>query len=301
MSHRVHTIAVITSLVIVSIIFFMPSQTPCIIPDIESCANDTQPISPPTRMNVSCPITWVTAYYRTPSKHSFHEYNQWIRNMQAINMCLVVYTDTLDMWTSPSSMTVVIPTDLCSGSRWHLNLTLKEWQRELSIDPECHIHQHYKLYWVWALKAFFLNTTAVADPFGSKAFFWIDSGYFRDHSHDGLDIRSTSTSLVRPGAVAFLQVEPFTEQELKIFEPILHNGIAGGLFGGSAEAVQSWCKRYKHMLAVYQSKGWFLGKDQTVMATACLETLELCQLIEPNPLISINPWFSMFESIIHTI
>ena len=304
------TIATIASLGIALTLFFAPSLLmPCPVPDVVSCGNDVRPIHPPPRMNASCPITWVTAYFRTPSKHSLEEYNEWIRNMQAIDMCLVVYTDSLDLW-STSSTTVVIRTNLCSVASYHLNLTMVEWQMEFSMDPECHIHQHYQLYWVWALKAFFLNATAVADPFGSENFFWIDSGYFRDHSHDGLDIRATRTSLVRRDAIAFLQINPFTAGELDGFaqgeldgfiKPVLHDRITGGLFGGDAVAVQSWCERYKRMLAFYHSKGWFIGKDQTVMASTCLETPELCQRIEPNPLIKINPWSSLFVSITTTV
>jgi hypothetical protein len=314
------TIATIACLGIALSLFLAPSLLmPCPVPDVVSCGNDVRPIHPPPRMNASCPITWVTAYFRTPSKHSLEEYSEWIRNMQAIDMCLVVYTDSLDLWSTPST-TIVIPTNLCSVASYHLNLTMVEWQMEFSMDPECHIHQHYQLYWVWALKAFFLNATAVADPFGSENFFWIDSGYFRDHSQDGLDIRATRTSLVRAGAVAFTQINPFTQGELdgfahgevdgfahgklNIFTAGLHDRLAGNLFGGDAVAVQSWCERYKGMLAFYHSKVWFIGKDQTVMTSTCMETPELCQRIVPNPLIlgtKINPWFFLFESITTTV
>ena len=218
-------------------------------------------------------------------------------------MCLVVYTDALDLWLTPSATTVVIPTDLCSVTSYHLNMTQQQWQRQFAVDPECHIHRHYKLYWIWAMKSFFLNATAVANPFGSENFFWIDSGYFRDHRHDGLDIRGTSTSLVRPGAVAFLQINPFTQRELNGFtpgnaiEPVLRDRLAGNLFGGDAVAVQSWCDRYQRMLLFYNSNGWFIGKDQTVMISTCMETQNLCQRIEPNPRNHENTWFSLFVSI----
>jgi hypothetical protein len=190
-------------------IWLLYPMLPCLVPAAVPC--DAHPIRPPPRMNASCPITWVTAYFRSPSKHSFHEYNEWIQNLQAIQMCLVVYTDASDLWSSHSATTVVIPTNLCSVTEWHVNLTQRDWQWEFSKDSNCHKHQHYQVYWVWAMKAFFLNTTAVADPFGSETFFWLDSGYFRDHRHNGRDVRTTRTPLVRADAVTFLQIYPFAE------------------------------------------------------------------------------------------
>jgi hypothetical protein len=77
----------------------------------------------------------------------------------------------------------------------------------------------------------------------------------------------------------------------------VHNRLAGGIFGGDAGAVQSWCERYRRMLMVYHTRDWFLGVEQTVMISTCMETPALCQRFDPDPLVQGDPWFSLFVSI----
>ena len=61
--------------------------------------------------------------------------------------------------------------------------------------------------------------------------------------------------------------------------------------------MRSWCERYRRMLLLYHAKGWFLGVEQTVMVSTCMETPSLCQRFDPDPLIQGDPWFSLFVSI----
>ena len=268
----------------------------CPTPGAEKC--DAHPIPTPPSTGVSCPVTWVTAYYRSPSKHSFEEYNEWIRNFQAIRMCVVVFTDALELWHNTPNTTLVIPSNLCPVSLHHLNLSVVEWQRQLSIDPQCRNHIHYRVYWVWTLKAFFLNATATGNPFHSTTFFWIDAGYFRDNRHDNLDILSMQAPSIH--GILFLQIYPFHVSETilengRVKDLIAHDRIAGGLFGGNASAVMAWCNAYQSMLMYYQEKHWFIGKEQNLLISICLEQPSLCSLIQPDPYLHENPWFSSFE------
>ena len=275
-------------------------KSPCPVVKESVCDTVTHPIPPVQSTAQSCPITWVTSYYRIPGKHSHGDYVQWIRNMKEINMCLVMYTDVFDVSFGHPSTTLIVPTSLCAVSSYHLNMTSSEWNRELSIDPECRHHNHYQLYWVWAMKPFFLNATAARNPFRSEAFFWIDAGYFRDERHNGMDITTVRTHSIKPGAMTFILVYPLWLWRLNecISSPVFLDAIAGNLFGGDALAVHSWCRHYEQMLLLYHANSWFLGKDQTVMNSICLQTPDLCHYIKHNRTLHESAWGALFETVV---
>ena len=76
------------------------------------------------------------------------------------------------------------------------------------------------------------------------------------------------------------------------------DAIAGNLFGGDVLAVQSWCRHYEQMLSFYRSNKWFIGKDQTVMNSICIESPYLCHFTELNRTLQESAWGALFESII---
>ena len=290
-------------LVSVVVLIFVWTWYASLPQSVEIC--NKHPIPAPPRTDVSCPVTWVTAYYRFSSKHSVEEYNAWIRNFQAIRMCVVVFTDVLDMWLHLPNTTLVVPTSLCPVALYHLKLSVSEWQKQFSMDPERGIHRHFMVYWVWALKTFFLNSTVTSNPFNSNAFFWIDAGYFRDDQHDGLDIRSMRTRLVPDRGLVFLQRYPFTKDEINMVEdgrvrhPVLENRMGGGMFGGHAQGVRDWTGAYEAELAMYQARNWFVGKDQVLMASICLTKPWLCTGVAPLHNTGVDEWMSLFESVIN--
>jgi hypothetical protein len=53
------------------------------------------------------------------------------------------------------------------------------------------VHRGYPLFWVWALKPFFVDDAVRLAPFGaSDHYFWADAGLLRHGHHSGRDIRS---------------------------------------------------------------------------------------------------------------
>ena len=62
-----------------------------------------------------CQATFVTQYFKIPSKHSHAEYKEWIANMQD-KACLLVFTDSPALYQD-SAYQVVIPTGVCEEGR----------------------------------------------------------------------------------------------------------------------------------------------------------------------------------------
>ena len=94
--------------------------------------------------------------------------------------------------------------------------------------------------------------------------------------------------------VLLLSVERFTEEE-----KLLLNGksfadfsksirLGGGTIGCDRESVEAWHTAYYGTMRSYLERNLFAGKDQTMMATTCLET-DLCLLVHGDN----NNWFKL--------
>ena len=53
--------------------------------------------------------------------------------------------------------------------------------------------------------------------------------------------------------------------------------LGGGTIGGTKSSIEKWHKKYYENFRLGLDVGKFVGKDQVVMATTCLET-DLCLL-----------------------
>ena len=67
------------------------------------------------------------------------------------------------------------------------------------------------------------------------------------------------------------------------------NRLMGGIFGGHSSVVSRWLDAFKTVTSQYIQCGWFIGKDQSVMNTACLRFQGLCHFVGPS-LSSRDPW-----------
>ena len=99
--------------------------------------------------------------------------------------------------------------------------------------------------------------------------------------------------------VLLLSVQEFTEQE-----KVLHNGkseadfshvdrIGGGTIGCDRAGLESWHTAYYATMRRYLHNNLFLGKDQNMMATTCLET-DLCLMVHGD----YGNWFKLQDWLI---
>ena len=91
-------------------------------------------------------------------------------------------------------------------------------------------------------------------------------------------------------------MQQFTEEELKLEEGrslvdfSLVNRIGGGMIGCDQHSLVQWHSKYYNTMEDKVRRGRFVGKDQSMMATSCLES-DLCLLVEG----SLDNWFELQE------
>ena len=64
-----------------------------------------------------------------------------------------------------------------------------------------------------------------------------------------------------------------------------------GHIGSGPESLAAWHTAYYAMVEWYWSGGRFLGKDQSVMASACLQSPGLCLLVRADE----SHWFALHD------
>jgi hypothetical protein len=242
-----------------------------------------------------CVTTFVTAYFDIPSKHSRQEYEKWISNQG--NTCLLIFTDAPELWAVAGQM--IIHTSLRDEGR-ALNMSSEFWNKQRLTDPESMIHKSPWLYIIWNLKPYFISTAVRLNPFSSEYFFWIDAGYTRTPKIG--NARSLVPVLKNNNTVYFMLIEHFTRQEMigNFQYTTGMDRIAGNMFGGHGSAVRSWSSLYYTVFNEYVKKGWFVGKDQNIMNTLCVEHPSMCSFF--STLVCYyneDVWFTMWDCLLH--
>jgi hypothetical protein len=252
----------------------------------------------------TCEVTLVTSYFQVPSKHSVEEYRAWINNTLSLRACFVIFTETplkslfLGLTEGREAYTDLSTVDLKKEAA-RLNRSLAFWEHQYSavMDQEWAIHKGFELYWVWTLKSFFVRDAVEKNVFQSNYFFWIDIGYLRDSRFNGRALMGVPAQVKRaPHSVFMLVVVPFSAAEIELDQGghakhhLSSDHLVGGCWGGEARAVLRFHEAYKATFSRIADEGRFVGKDQTVFNTICVQTKDLCTLIQPG---IFDPWFDM--------
>lgn len=246
----------------------------------------------------SCLI--VTAYYRSPAKHTVNQYHFWMGHfLKTINNPLVIFCDQqsveqiieLRKEFLDKTWIYVLPFQelYCSNINW-----TKDWQR----DRERSIHNP-NLYIIWNEKSAFVHRAMLKHP-DYDFYMWCDIGCFRSSEEMHLFAKEWPSQSFLNRAVKnkmyFLQIEDFKAGELNIlgngltasFEEV--NRIGGTIFLGHKEMIEGWFNVYYHYLHKYIANDYFAGKDQNILATIYAAHPEIFHLVRPVPGAG-NPWF----------
>ena len=93
--------------------------------------------------------------------------------------------------------------------------------------------------------------------------------------------------LPEESGVLLLNVDKFTEEDLVLVEgqsnvDFSHvHRVGGGTIGCDKTSLEVWHEAFYSTFRRYLDTGKFVGKDENMMATTCIET-ELCLLVEPS-------------------
>ena len=286
-----------------------------------------KPLTPQSLSSLNktqCPATWVTGYFEIPSCRAAQVYHSWIKNLLAIKMCLVVYTDQPQLFAGqdPNS-TVIIDIPLCAAAQ-HLGFTQMDWK--LQFQKKC-AHSEYKPdcsnslshSWIWSLKPLLLYSVAQANPYQSKHFFWIDAGFARDDKRfAGLDVRWHLATLPHHSGIFFELIRHFHHDDFffrddqchvtsditmtylkdHFFSNLIRGHVAGGIFGGLYIGVRRFFQEFVRVQHEFHARGWFIGREELIFNALCLETPRLCHLIPHDPLMHKWSWHSMLGALV---
>ena len=131
------------------------------------------------------------------------------------------------------------------------NLGGRAWAlSQHSLDPEKALHVP-ELYGIWTAKPWMVQQAKDLDPYGSRYFFWVDAGGFRDssikHTFSGLaKAVDRIYSTVPKDTVILSSILPF-ENGLDYVNSVKPTGamdrsdrIQGGFYGGRSEGIDWW-------------------------------------------------------------
>lgn len=186
---------------------------------------------------------------------------------------------------------------------------LTDWRSQQRLDKERHLHRSHHLYVIWNQKSEWLHQVSKLNPFQSEYFFWADSGQFRARSFFDSLAETNWYWISRPDyipedKILLLSLQPFESHELMVqlgeesFISPLTVRVGGGNFGGKRDAIELWRNTFYTKLLAFVESGRFAGKDQPIMASACIDHPSLCWFVAATSVGFYDPWFAM-QSVLH--
>lgn len=266
-------------------------------------------------------VTYVTAYFTVDgSKYPPACYTAWAtRLLTALHAPLVIYTEAAHVAAltaarapmPPEWTTLVL---LEGGVRGHPLLAehgMDMWAAQHALDPEAALHASPLLYVLWNGKAWLVEHAiqrgrALArrgQPQHATPYYaWVDIGLLRDECVSVRVAAAAQAATLAPrvaaslgrARLALLNIEPFTAAELgaaQVEDLYLHlqrvDRIGGGVMAGHVDAWAAWLPAYRDTLRRLLARGYFVGKDQTVMAVTALDTApRVPLLLQPRKMVS---------------
>jgi len=240
--------------------------------------------------------TLVTAYFELDSKHSSGEYEVWMNNMLSLEDPMVIFT-TGD-WMHRIQIlrgdapTVVVPMEL--SDLWVArNWPAEYWEKQLEVHPERSTHRSYQLYWIWLSKSWFVMRAIKSNPFDSNAFVWCDIGSFRTPHYNRLKLVQ-NPYVIPPTAMILMAHETPADTVIPWVQKF--NGdqvyVAGALIGGMVETWQRFHHHFEATVSGYARRGMFVGEDQPVLQSTCVQRPGLCKFVLPRG-VKGDVWFGL--------
>ena len=247
-------------------------------------------------------VTIVSCFYVIEkSKHRLVDYVMWMINFFKIKTKKIIFTDqhTYDRLfkqiLDPNTDFYIYEINDFKMSKWMIEF---EWLNQHNKDPEAIIHSK-ELYKIWNEKTEMLYKAIQSNRHKSKYFIWCDVGCFRNENMDKFKSWPSIKKLKKSNDnIILLNINSFTKEELSSndivnFERL--DRIGGGIFGGSINACLKWHTEYYKMFQNLRENGFFIGKDQSIMANIYIDQLrknnKMIDLIKIPHGYKGNKWF----------
>ena len=245
---------------------------------------------------MSCTI--VTAFFRSPSKHSSDKYDTWMTNfLTTVNNEMVIFCDHTSFEFIKSlrknfiSKTILIQIEI---EDLYCYKFVDYWKKDFERDTEKHIH-NINLYIIWNEKPMFVRKAMNLNAFNSEFFMWCDIGCFRNKEELELfEYEFPSKAFMETAKrdrMYFLNIEPFNSGDFDISTDFQHvNRICAALCIGHHDIYEEYVDIYYKYLNMYMNKNNFAGKDQNIIASMYVCHPEMFELVQPV-IGEGNPWF----------
>ena len=224
-------------------------------------------------------ITLVTALFKIKSKIEFHKYLNWVENLLLLNRSIVFFIDkeiSLIVKNKRPSIyenkTIWIETSLSDFYSYKKFILYFIKSYEMDIENSYHT---ISLYLIWAEKCNFLKKAIYHNYFGSKCFYWIDAGYFRDKEDKYINGWPSIKKCDEDPRVLIngirqlsnIEIEGLKNFNISIYQDFINkNNVGGGLFGGKPEYLLRFIYLYYKAIKIFIKNNFFIGKDQNLFA-----------------------------------
>lgn len=238
----------------------------------------------------------VSAFYPIPSKFPVEQYLQWMEQFfLQTPFHLVLFTDQellpiFSKWRAQwrdRTILVGLPfTEFSALRKWGSDpwIQAKQEDHETNHSPE--------LYCMWYEKKEFVLRAIAMNAFGAEKFVWCDSGILRYPDWISRIQRFPLEEKIVGGKMNLLQIVQFEKGDTAESNFRFVNRVGGGIQAADKETWIWWSEQYDVMMKKYIASGRFIGKDQSIMASLCLQYSEKVHLIEsPSSYDGIAKWF----------
>jgi len=224
-------------------------------------------------------ITLVTALFKLKTnRHKFNSYFNWIKNLLSINSSIIIFTDNYIYKRIKgkrpkiyNNKTIWIKYDF--SNLYSYKHFKKDFIKSYKIDRLKNKH-NVQLFIVWAEKCFFLKKSIYRNFFGSKCFYWIDAGYFRDNNmslflNNWPSIKKCNEDpRVIINGIRILhknEINGLKSFDFNTHYKFMNNfNIGSALFGGKSNYLIKFIYLYYKTLKLFIKKEKFIGSEQNL-------------------------------------
>lgn len=252
-------------------------------------------------------VSIVSCYFKIKSKHSYDNYNIWMRNMlENIDTPMIIYcdlesSDMIRTYRGNKPLELVV----MSFNDFYTMKYADYWEYAYEIDPERKIHNPL-LYMIWNEKIAFVNRACSSNPFETDYFMWVDIGCFRNRIERG-DIpinlianfpNREKVKLIPDNKILFLRTCNEIKPQWRELMPCgltTHDfksdlaTISGTMFIMHKNMVAFAFDSYYLMVELFIKNKRFAGKDQNVMMNLAMKYVD--KIIIIPKCYRGDPWF----------
>jgi hypothetical protein len=232
-------------------------------------------------------VTVVSCYYKTPSKHSYDDYDKWINNLLMSIKCniiiftssdLVSYFENILQFNKNLNLKIIVKEfiDLNILKKYNIDF----WYNQNKIDPTPNYGRNKECYIIWNSKMNFIKEAIELNPFDSDKFIWNDIGSMRDNDISNFISKYPLYNNISIDKLDIILIKDYEDKTQEYYQNETH--LSGSIFGTSKDTFLKIIYLFYKYLDEYVQNNLFIGCDQQILSTIYIRHPELFNLINPH-------------------